>query len=93
MTQVETVSGSQPRSRTIFPINRAFSPTFPTSWLTSTMSVLSSMTRTARLPGCQSNDVDDTALSVDRIGDLRRQDPVRAIPSRTSGATTSWSWE
>ncbi len=52
MSQVETVVASQPRSLAICRANRRFRSSVPSSSLTSAMSVLSSMTRSARRPGC-----------------------------------------
>ena len=76
---MSTVDGSQPRSRAICQ-RVARRSIEPTSSFTSAMSVLSSITNSARRPGA-SEDVDHATFAEDRVGHLRSEDPIGQLRS------------
>jgi hypothetical protein len=82
MIHTDTETGSQPRPTAMVRASRRFRSTVPTRSFTSTMSVLSSMTRSARVPG---EDVDHAAFAVDRERDLRFDRPRRQVATEHPG--------
>jgi len=79
ITQTDTVTASQPRPLAICAASRRFRSTPPSSSFTWAMSVLSSITSSARRFGLEREDVDHPAFAVDTERRLGREEPFGEV--------------